>query len=231
MGEEARHQDSGPEITQPRLRPLAVRELQRELRVAASRGKGQRKGAAEARVHVGDLVAPVGLAEALDRAGPDEAERLGHLGAELDQITILDRHPLDRLATLGLDHRARDRVQAAGVEVAEDVDRELLAPAGGLDERVDRRVAEEEVELGPIGGAEDVARAEALAHLDEQRVARVVRHLLGEPARRRRDPALLEEEMRRVLVADAANDLLGGQQHERPELVPCPRRASRGRGR
>ena len=66
---------------------------------------------------------------------------------ELDQLAVVDRHALDRLAALRLDHRARDRVQAAAVEVAEDVDRELLAAAHELHHRVGRRVREEEVEL------------------------------------------------------------------------------------
>ena len=65
----------------------------------------------------------------------------------LDQLRVLDRHALDRFAALRLDHRPRDRVQAAAVEVAEDVDRELLALADLLHDRRDRRVAEEEVEL------------------------------------------------------------------------------------
>ena len=58
--------------------------------------------------------------------------------AVLDQLLVLDRHALDRLAALRLDHRPRDRVQAAALEVAEEVDRELLAAAALLHERVDR---------------------------------------------------------------------------------------------
>ena len=50
-------------------------------------------------------------------------------GGRARSARVLDRHALDRLAALRLDHRARDRVQAAAVEVAEDVDRELLARA------------------------------------------------------------------------------------------------------
>ena len=80
-------------------------------------------------------------------AGPQIGKRLGDRAAELDQLPVLDRHALDRLAALGLDHRARDRVQAAPVEVAEDVDRELLALADRLHEARHLARAEEEVEL------------------------------------------------------------------------------------
>ena len=93
---------------------------------------------------------PVGLAEALDVRRPDDADGLGDLTRVLDQLPVLDRRALDRLAALRLDHRARDRVQAGALEVAEDVDRELLALAELLHERVDRRVAEEELELGTV---------------------------------------------------------------------------------
>src|SRR5207253_11319630 len=146
-----------------------------ELRVAAPRRARQREGPAEARVDVRDGEASVRLPEALDVRRPDDPDRLGHAAAVLDQLRVLDGHALDRLAALGLDHRARDRVQAAALRVAEDVDGELLAEADLLDERLDRRVTEEELELRRILGAIDVARAEALAHLDQQRVARVCR--------------------------------------------------------
>src|SRR4029450_10708738 len=82
-------------------------------------------------------------------------------------IPLVDPPPL----ALRLEHRSRDRVQAAAVEIAEDIDRELLAGEAGLHDRLDRRVAEEEVELRAVLGAIDVARAEGDARPDEPAVA------------------------------------------------------------
>ena len=128
-------------VAEPRLRPLAAGERERELRVAAPRRERQRERAAEARVDVGHGQRAVRLAEALDVGRADDADRLGDAGAVLDQLAVLERAALDRLAALRLDHRARDRVEAAAVDVAEDVDRELLAEAALLHHRVDRRVS------------------------------------------------------------------------------------------
>ena len=175
VGEEARHHDALAEVAEPRLGTLAAGELERELGVAAPRGERQRERAAEARVDVGDRQAAVGLAEALDVGRADDADRLGDPRAVRDQLGVLERPALDRLAALRLDHRARDRVQAAALEVAEHVDRELLAEAALLHHRVDRRRAQVEGELLGVVGAVDVARPEPLAHLDEERVAGVVR--------------------------------------------------------
>ena len=97
------------------------------------------------------------LPEALDVRRADQPELLCDVARELDQRLVADRHPFDRLAALRLDHRARDRVQAAAVEVAEDVDRELFAAELRLDDRVDGRVREEEVELRSVGGSVNVA--------------------------------------------------------------------------
>src|SRR5207253_1060464 len=82
----------------------------------------------------------------------DEPELLRDVARELDQRLVADRHPFDRLAALRLDHRARDRVQAAAVEVAEDVDRELLAAALHLNDRGDGRVRRGEVGLRAVSG-------------------------------------------------------------------------------
>src|SRR6266511_784134 len=221
--EEAGHYDPLLELAQPRLRVLAVRERDRQLGIAAAGSKRKREGTAEARVHVGDLVAALLLPEALDVGGALEPERLGHMGAVLDQVPVLDRHPLDRLAAPRLDHRPRDRVQAAPVEVAEDVDRELLALAALLDERLRLRVAEEEVELLTVLGAVDVLGAETLASLDEDRKCELVRQLVRQPARRRRDPVRLEELVREVLVVDALHDLGPWQQRLGAELTRVAR--------
>ena len=71
-------------------------------------------------------------------AGPTIPIVSATCGAVLDQLTVLEREALDRLAALRLDHRARDRIEAAALDVAEDVDRELLAETSLLDHRVDR---------------------------------------------------------------------------------------------
>src|SRR5439155_23934293 len=105
---------------------LAARERQRQLRVAAPGGKWQREAAAEPRVDVGDELIAVRLTEALDVRRADELQLLGDLARERDQQLVADRHALDRLAALRLDHRARDRIQTAALQVAKRVDRELL---------------------------------------------------------------------------------------------------------
>src|SRR4051794_31624748 len=98
--EEARHHDAGAEVADARLRPLAVRERDRELRVTAAGGVRERERAAEARVHVRHAVRPVRLAEALDVGRTADADRLRGRAAELDQLAVGDRHALDRLAAL-----------------------------------------------------------------------------------------------------------------------------------
>lgn len=57
-----------------------------------------------------------------------------------------------------------------------------------------------ELELLGIVRPVDVAGAEALTHLDEQRIAGIVGHLAGEPGARARDAVRDEEGMRQVLV-------------------------------
>ena len=113
VGEEARHHDTLAEVAEPRLRPLAAGERERELRVAAAGCERERERAAEARVDVGHGQRAVRLAEALDVCRADDADRLGDPGAVLDQLAVRERPALDRLAALRLDHRARDRVEAA----------------------------------------------------------------------------------------------------------------------
>src|SRR5438093_3696788 len=122
---------------------LAARECERKLRITSAGGEWQRKAAAEPRVDVREVVRPVGLAEALDVRRPDELELLGDVAGQLDQLLVANAHPFDRLAALRLDHRARDRVETTTFEVAEHVDRKLLATEARLHDRVDGRVAEE----------------------------------------------------------------------------------------
>src|SRR5437588_2980767 len=119
IGEEARHHDPLAEVAETRLGPLAARQRERELGVLAPGSEGQRKTAAEARIDVGDEVRAVVLAEALDVRGPDQPQLLRDVARERDQGLVSDRHALDRLAPLRLDHRARNRVQAPAVEVGE----------------------------------------------------------------------------------------------------------------
>src|SRR6185295_4890765 len=111
-------------------------------------------------------------AEALDGGRPNNPERLAHVAAESDELVVRDRPPLDGLAALRLDHRPRDRIQAAPLEVAEDVQRELLACADLLDERFGRGASEEEIELLTILGTEDVARAETAPRLHEHGIGK-----------------------------------------------------------
>src|SRR5581483_7426446 len=115
--------------------------------------------------------------------------------------------------------RSRHRVETARLEVAEDVDGELLAAAARLDQRVDARVAEEEVELAAVVAAEDVARSEAAARLHEERELGVCGNVLGQPGIRRADAALDEEEMSAPLVRERVDDLRCGQENERAELA------------
>src|SRR4051812_44311257 len=70
------HDDALAEVAEARLRALASRQRERQLRVAAPRGGRQRESAAEARVDVRHLVRPVRLAEALDAGRPAQAQRL-----------------------------------------------------------------------------------------------------------------------------------------------------------
>src|SRR5207302_5290768 len=125
VGEEAGHHDAFAELAEARLGPVAVRDREDELRVAAAGREREREAATEARIDVRDAVRAVGLSEALDVRDALQRDRLRDVAADLDQLGVLDRHALDRLAPLRLDHRARDRVQAPALEVAHDVDREL----------------------------------------------------------------------------------------------------------
>ena len=78
---------------------------------------------------------------------------------------------LDRLAAARLEHRARDRVQAAAVEVAQQVDGELRAVHEALDHHRLLDVGGEELGLARVGAGVDRARARALARLDHRREA------------------------------------------------------------
>ena len=100
------------ELAELRLRALAAREGDRELRVAAAGGEREREAAAEARVHVRHRQAAVRLAEALDVRRPLDPDGLGDEAPVLDQLLVLDGRALDRLAPFRQEHRPRDRVQA-----------------------------------------------------------------------------------------------------------------------
>ena len=73
---------------------------------------------------------------------------------------------------------------------------------------------EEELELGRVGRAVDVPRAEALADLDEQGIARIVRHLARQPRPRALDAVLLEEHVRDVLVGHRRAHLVGRREQQ-----------------
>ena len=67
--------------------------------------------------------------------------------------------------------------------------------------------------------AEDVPRAEAAPRLDEQREGRAGGDVVREPCRRRRDPELLEEDVRKILVLRALDHVCVGQQQDGSELI------------
>ncbi len=198
---------------------LPACERQRQSRVLAPGREREREGAAEAQVHVRHPAVARRGAEALHRRRADHAEGLAHVAPERDELVVGDRHPLDRLAAFRLDHRSRDRVQAAAFEIAEDVHGELLAGADLLHERLRRGAGEEEVELLPVLRAEDVARPEAAPGLHEDREWEVGGQLVLEPGCGRADPALLQEKVRHVLVVRPLGHLGVGQEHERAELA------------
>ena len=96
----------------------------------------------------------------------------------------MDDFALDRLAPARLEHRARDRVQAAAVEVAEAVDRALGAAHRALDHRCLGDVVEKEPRLGGVVGEVDRARAGAAPGLDHDGVVQLGEVLLGQYRRR-----------------------------------------------
>jgi hypothetical protein len=209
--EEARERDATGVLAEARRERLAGGELHHAERKVAAGGQRQGEGAADARIDVGHLV-PVGrLAEALDRAGAAQAEHLGDRAAHLHERGILEGGALDLLAALRLDHRARNRVEAAAVEVAQHVDRELRARAALLHHRGQGGVAEEEVELAAIGAAEDALRAAALAHLDEHGETQILRQRVGMERARRAEP-LCGQEVRHHQLVDAATRRLAARQ-------------------
>ena len=113
VGEEPGHEHPLAELAHRRLRPLAVRERERELRVAAAGGERQRERAAEARVDVGDEQRPVLLAEALDVRGP----QIGSASAtrrpcsissqSLIVMPLIDSPPFDSIIVRGIAFRQR----------------------------------------------------------------------------------------------------------------------------
>ena len=108
--------------------------------------------------------------------------------------------PLIVSPALGLDHRARHGLEAAAREVADEVDRELLARAERLHHGFRGRVAEEERELVGVLRLVDVAGREAAPRLDEHRKGKLVRQGVRQPGGGRADAVLLEEAVRGVLV-------------------------------
>src|SRR4051812_48730056 len=97
---------------------LAARHAHDQLRIGPPgerRVHRRRVGAAEARVDVGDAEADVLVAEGLDRAWAARADRLHDVASERDKLGVVNDGALDRLAPARLDHRARDRVEAAPV--------------------------------------------------------------------------------------------------------------------
>ena len=89
----AREREPGPELADVGLDPLAARHPDDQLRVGAAgqrRVHRRRKGAAEARVDVGDPDPDLPVAEHLHRAGAAAAQRVDDAPAELDQLAVVD---------------------------------------------------------------------------------------------------------------------------------------------
>ncbi len=208
-------------IPERRLGPLPCGERQRKLREAAPGRRRQREGAAEARVDVGHQMRAVRLSEALDVGRADEPERLRDVPPDLDQLGVANRHALDRLAALRLDHRPRNGVEAARLEIAEEVDRELLAGAARLHHRVLGRVVEEELELAAVARSGRCRGSRSRgAPSRAPGTARSSGSASGSHVSRRADSALDEEHMGEPLVGERVDDLGRRQQHECAELVP-----------
>ena len=89
--------------------------------------------------------------------------------ADLDDLGVVGDLALDGLAAARLEHRARDRVDAAPVPVAERVDRDVLAAEHPLPHRRLADVLGEEVRLAAVVGDEHRARQRAEARLDDDR--------------------------------------------------------------
>src|SRR5207244_10036256 len=99
----------------------------------------------------------------------------------IDQLLVADDRPLDRLSAARLEHRPRDRVQAAPLEVAEAIDRELGTVHGALDHDRLAHVAGEEARLRGVLGAVDRARARTTAGLDHHGVVQRLAVRVREP--------------------------------------------------
>ncbi len=138
---------------------------------------------------------------------------------------------LDRLAPARLEHRARNRVQAAPAEVAEAVDRQLGAAHRALDHRRLGHVVDEEPRLRGVVGEVDRARAGAPPGLDHDGVVQRVEVLLGQHRRRGGQAEAAEQQVGLVLVIRRARDLRRGHERGQPPVGAGHARASRCRGR
>ncbi len=130
------------------------------------------------------------------------------------ELGVVEHLALDRLAAAGLEHGARDRVEADPVEVAQAVDGELLAAHGALDHDGLLDVVDEERGLRGVLGQVDGAGARALARLDDDGVApdRVAR----QDRRRARQAELEERLVGAVLVEHRRADLRGRDERREP---------------
>ena len=225
------------ELADVRLDALAGSHPHDQLRVGPARRRSvhrRRERAAEACVDVVDPDPELGVAKDLDGAGTAHGQRLPHPPAELHQLGVRHDRPLDRLAAARLEHRPRDRVEAAPLHVAQQVDREVRAAEQALDHHRLVRVADEELHLLAVGRRVDGARARAAARLDDNGVA--ARVLPGEHGRRARQPVAEQQLMRLVLVERGSRhvglrderreagtgedlDVQIGERHDRPDVV------------
>ena len=126
----------------------------------------------------------------------------------LSEAPLIDSPPLDNSIVRGIAFRQRaSRSQKTSIENS--------SPRHCSHERGRTGIGEEEVELGPVGCAVDVARAEALPCLDQQRVASVPRHLVRLPALWRGDSTLDEEAVSLELVRHPIADVRIWEQQDR----------------
>ena len=113
MREEARHHDAGAELAEAGLGPLALRELERELGIAAARRERQRKAAAEAGLTSVTGSEPSGSRKHWTLAGPTipavSATRAACAISSSSWIVapLIDSPPFDWIIVRGIAFRQR----------------------------------------------------------------------------------------------------------------------------
>ena len=179
----------------------------------AASGSGER--AAEARVDVGhgqaDRPARGSTARSparRSRSSPRPARRARSARRPAASEPLIDSPPFDWIIERGIALRQRpSRSQKTSIENSSPRQRSCTIDSTGVEPQVEREL------LGVVGPV-DVARAEPLAHLDEERIPRRRRELGREPRARARD-AVPRRTVREVLVPHRAAHLGARCEHER----------------